>query len=225
MSKFYKPINDPEEWKSLLADPDKHWREDYSAMSLAYCWEGANDFPKSVKKVFRHSGMKLFQNVELLLAFPEYKVALPPRGGRPSQNDIFILAKGNNQLITIAVEGKAMESFGETVAEWKRNFTRGKQVRLKYLCDLLILDGGNIDQIRYQLLHRTASAVILAEQFNAKNALMLVHAFKENKDSFKDYCNFLRLFGKKGKPDSVTSAKTVNGIKLFFGWVNEPRDH
>ena len=137
------------------------------------------------------------------------------------QNDIFILARGNNQLISITVEGKALEPFGDIVDEWKSDFTKGKQTRLKFLCDLLQLDKKQIGHIRYQLLHRTASAIILAEKFNAKNALMLVHSFKENQESFDDYCNFLKLFGKRGKADSITSPKTVNGIRLFFGWVNE----
>jgi len=68
-----------------------------------------------------------------------------------------------------------------------------------------------------------ASAIILAEKFNAKNALMLVHSFAPNNDTFEDYCQFLKLFGKKGKADSITYPKTTNGIKLFFGWVNEKR--
>lgn len=223
MSKFFIPANNPEDWKCLLAKPSMHWKDGYSAKSLAYCWQGANDFPKSVKKVFRHSGMKLFQNVELLLAFPEYGVALPPRGGRPSQNDIFILAKGNKQLITVAVEGKALEPFGDIVDEWKSDFTEGKQTRLKFLCDLLQLDETKIGHIRYQLLHRTASAIMLAERFTARNALVLVHSFAPNDESFEDYCQFLKLFGKKGKADSITSAKTVKGTTLFFGWVNEKR--
>ena len=221
MSKFFIPANNPEDWKLLLAEPGKHWKDEYSAKSLAYCWQGVNDFPKSVKKVFKNSGMQLFQNVKLLFAFPEYKVALPPRGGHPSQNDIFILAKGNNQLISIAVEGKALEPFGETIAEWKSNSTKGKQTRFTFLCDLLQLDKKKIGHIRYQLLHRTASAIILAEKFNAKNALMLVHSFKANIEAFQDYQRFLELFGVKGEVDSLSYAKRINGIKLFFGWVNQ----
>jgi len=80
MSKFYIPSNSPEDWKSLLADPDKHWRTGYSAKALAYSWQEAGDFPHSVKKVFKASGIKLFQFIEMLIALPEYKVSLP--GGR-----------------------------------------------------------------------------------------------------------------------------------------------
>ncbi|MEE8469897.1 MAG: hypothetical protein V3S51_01045, partial [Dehalococcoidia bacterium] len=109
------------------------------------------------------------------------------------------------------------------VDEWKSDFTKGKQTRLKFLCDLLQLDRPKIGHIRYQLLHRTASAIMLAERFNAKHALMLVHSFAPSNETFEDYCEFLKLFGKKGKADSITSAKTIKGIRLFFGWVNEKR--
>jgi len=224
VSKFFKPIKDPKEWRWLLAKPRKHWKEGCSAKSLAYSWQEANDFPSSVQKVFVNSGMKLFQNIELSLGFPEYEVSLPG-GKRASQNDIFILAKGNNQLISITVEGKALESFDKPIDEWKLKDYGGKGERLDFLCNKLQLDKTKVGRIRYQLLHRTASAIILAEEFNAKNALMLVHSFKENQESFDDYCSFLKLFGKRGKADSITSPKTINGIKLFFGWVNEPRDH
>lgn len=222
MSKFFIPTNSPEDWKSLLADPDKHWKTGYSAKALAYAWQEAGGFPRSVKRVFKNSGIKLFQDIEMLIALPEYKVPLPG-GRRASQNDIFVLAKGNGQLISIAVEGKVDESFGEVIADWKLHDMGGKKVRLKFLCEVLQLDMNKIDHIRYQLLHRAASAVIEAKKFNAENALMLVHAFKKTKEnydqSFQDYCQFLELFGAEGKPDSIVPGKKIDGINLYFGWV------
>ncbi len=224
MSKFFIPSNTPEDWKSLLADPDKHWKTGYSAKALAYCWQEANDFPHSVKKVFKSSGIKLFQDIEILLAFPEYTVPLKPYRSRASQSDIFILAKGNGQLISIAVEGKVDESFGEVIADWKLHDMGGKKVRFEFLCEVLQLNEDKIDRIRYQLLHRTASAVIEAKKFNARNALMLVHAFKKTKEyydqSFQDYGQFLGLYGAEGKPDSIVRGGNINGINLYFGWVN-----
>ena len=227
MSKFFVPSNTPEDWKSLLADPVKHWRTGYSAKALAYAWQEADDFSHSVKRVFKNSGIKLFQDVELLLAFPEYTVPLKPYRSRPSQSDIFILAKGNDQLIPIAVEGKVDESFGELVADWKLHDMGGKKVRLKFLCEVLQLDVNKIDHIRYQLLHRTASAIIEAKKFNARNALMLVHAFKKTKEnydqSFRDYGQYLGLFRAKGKPDSIVRGGNIDGINLYFGWVKGER--
>jgi len=225
MSRFFVPATSPEDWKSLLAEPDKHWREGYSAKLLADCWQGANDFPASVKRIFRNSEIRLFRDVKLLLAFPEYKVALPPRGGRPSQNDIFILAEGNNELVSITVEGKVAESFDRTIAEWKADDGKGKETRLTFLCALLQLDKEQIGHIRYQLLHRTASAIIEGKRFKAENALMLVHSFGhkrgEDNEGFADYCRFLELFGVRGKIDSLKFAKNLDGIDLFFGWVKE----
>jgi len=222
MSKFFVPSNTPEDWKALLADPDKHWKTGYSAKALAYCWQEANDFPHSVKRVFKNSGIELFRNIEMLIAFPEYKVSLPG-GKRASQNDIFILARSDGQLISIAVEGKVDESFGEVIADWKLHDRGGKKVRLKFLCEVLQLDMNKIDHIRYQLLHRTASAVIEAKKFNAENALMLVHAFKKTKEnydqSFRDYGQFLELFSAEGKPDSIVRGGNIDGINLYFGWV------
>lgn len=220
MSKIFIPASKPEDWRSLLAKPDKHWRTGYSAKTLAYCWQEAGGFPKCVKMVFRDSGIELFQDLRLLLAFPEYKVPFPPRGGRPSQNDIFVLARGNNQLVSIAVEGKALEPFDKYVSEWKSRTGKGKAIRLKFLCDKLQLEINEVDHIRYQLLHRTASAIIEAEKFKTENALMLVHSFSQSDEWFEDYEQFLNLFGLKDiRPDSIVYAKNIAGIDLYFGWV------
>jgi len=223
VSKFFVPAKHPEDWKPLLAKPRKHWRTGYSAKSLAYCWQEASNFPSPVKKVFRNSGIALFQNIELLMAFPEYKVPLPPYSSRPSQSDIFILAKGNDQLVSIMVEGKVDESFGEIIGDWKLHDRGGKKVRLRFLCDVLQLHVNKIDYIRYQLLHRTASAVIEAKKFEAVNALMVVHSFSQlkekNNERFQDYCQFLKLFDVEGKMNSLAFAKNIGGINLYFGWV------
>jgi hypothetical protein len=219
MNKIFIPTRSPEYCKSLLAEPDKHWKTGYSAKALAYCWQEANDFPECVRKVFKKSGIELFQNIVLLLAFPEYQVVLPG-GARPSQNDIFILAKGNDQLVSIMVEGKVSEPFGDTVAEWRKHDSAGKEVRLKFLLDELGMEENErIDTIRYQLLHRTASAMIEAKRFKAENALMLVHSFSRSDEGFDDYRRFLALFGVTAEPDSLVFAKSINGIDLYFGWV------
>lgn len=218
IGKFFRPINNPEEWRQLLADPDKQWKTDYSAKTLAYCWQEARDFPPEVRKVFHNSGIDVFKDIEMLIAFPEYKVPLPG-GRRAAQNDIFVLAKGNEQLVSIMVEGKMSEPFGDTIAKWKAGYGRGRRTRLSYLCDLLGLDMAAVDRIRYQLLHRTASALIEAKKFNAPNALMLVHSFSRENKWFEDYERFLALFGVTGKVDSLVFGRNINGVKLYFGWV------
>jgi hypothetical protein len=64
MEKIFVPAKSPEDWNLLLAEPNKHWKNGYSAKALAYCWQEANDFPKSVKTVFNKSGINIFKNIE-----------------------------------------------------------------------------------------------------------------------------------------------------------------
>lgn len=215
---FYRLIENPEDWQLLLAEPDKHWRTGYSAKALAHCWQESRGFPPEVRRVFRRSGIDVFQDIEMLVAFPEYKVPLPG-GRRASQNDIFILAKGAGQLVSITVEGKVSEPFGDTIAGWKAQAGRGKEARLKYLCDLLGLDPASVNHVRYQLLHRAASALIEAKKFNAPNAVMLVHSFSRENEWFEDYERFLDLLGVTGRPDSVVLTRNINGVNLYLGWV------
>ena len=218
MGKFYIPTTGPEDWKKLLADPEKQWRSGYSAKALACCWEEAGGFPESVEKVFSQSELELVKGIEFLLGFPEYKV--PLKGGRrPSQNDILVLAHSRGQLITIAVEGKVAESFGPTISRWKKPDSQGKRCRLDYLCGLLGLSGESLDHIRYQLLHRAASALIEAERFNASAAMMLVHSFSQEHIWFEDYQAFINLFGKSGTPNSITHVGERNGVELYLSWV------
>lgn len=80
LNNIYVPTCKPDDWKSLLAEPEKHWKKGYSARALAYCWEEADGFPECVRAVFTSSEVELFQDIKLLLAFPEYKV--PLRGGQ-----------------------------------------------------------------------------------------------------------------------------------------------
>lgn len=123
---FFIPANEPEDWRGLLADPDKHWKKGRSAKALAYSWQNSLWFPSEVCAVFKKSNLKIFQDIELLFAFPEFKVNLPG-GSRPSQNDIFVLAKGNSELIAIAVEGKVTEEFDVKVKDWTKKKNGNKQ--------------------------------------------------------------------------------------------------
>jgi hypothetical protein len=88
--KLYHPINNPEEWEPLLAKPDRHWKTGYSAKALAYSWQEASGFPLEIRQLFQDPDIGIFQDIEVLVAFPEYKVPLLG-GHRASQNDIFVL--------------------------------------------------------------------------------------------------------------------------------------
>jgi hypothetical protein len=218
MSNFYIPSQGPDSWKEFLAEPDKQWKTGYSAKSLAYCWEEAQGFPKSVQKVFKECPYELFHSMELLIGIPEHKVPLPG-GSTESQNDIYVLAKSGNELVSIAVEGKVNEPFGPTVSEKLKDPSPGVVKRLDFLCDLLQIKDHKLDSIRYQLLHRTASALIEAERFCTPHALMLVHSFSQEHMWFEDYAAFAKLYDLSVQPDSITYVGEISYKKLYLGWV------
>ena len=218
---FFVKTSTPEDWKLQLAEPDKQWENGYSAKDLAYCWMKAKGFPSSVKSVFLNSDYDVFKDIVFLAGFVEHKVPLPPERGHPSQNDIFVLAKSNKGLVSIAVEGKVDESFDKTVKEWRKNESKGKKTRLNYLTKLLQISQDNLEDIRYQLLHRTASAIIEAKRFNASTALMLVHSFSKTHKWFDDYANFASLFGITTKLNTIHLAKRIDDVDLYLAWVAE----
>jgi hypothetical protein len=216
MSKFLIPTTSPEDWQRLLAEPDKHWKSGYSAKALAYSWERSQGFPAEVQTVLSTSGP--FTDIEMLLAIPEHQVPLP--GGRtPSQSDIWILARAGSALVSIAVEGKVHEPFGPTLDEWLTDGRSGKETRLAYLQEQLGLSKMPPGSVRYQLLHRTASAVIEAKRFHAAHAILLVHSFSQSQEWFSDYVAFAGLFGAEAHINRLVSVGERSGVSLHLCWV------
>jgi hypothetical protein len=220
MSKIYVPITSAEEWKKLLAEPEKQWRMGYSARTLAASWLAADGFPPGISALFESSGLPAFQSVMPFIIIPEHKVLLPPRSGHPSQNDLFVLAKASDgSLISMTVEGKVLESFGRRIGEWMKYVTSGKRTRLTFLLKKLGLPEKIPDQIRYQLLHRLASAVIEAERFGARQAIMVIHSFSQTDKWFSDFEAFVSLYEANVKVGELTHLKKINGISMYAGWV------
>jgi len=213
LSKIYLPTSSAEQWAAFLAEPAKQWRQGYSARTLAFAWQEAGGFPVEVGSVLTSA----FPSAELLLALPEHQVPLPG-GARSSQNDIWVLARSEHQLISMAVEGKVSEPFGPTVQEWQAESSPGKVKRLAYLLSLLGLSSVP-DTIRYQLLHRTASAIIEAQRFNAAHAVMLVHSFSPSSDWFQDYAAFVSLLGGSAAAGKMIPVGSRSGVSLHLAWV------
>jgi len=218
MPKFFAPADDPADWQQLLADPVKHWRTGYSAKSIAYSWTEAKGFPREVQAVLDGSDAACLHDLEFLIGIPEHEVPLPG-GRRPSQNDVFVLAKGSDGLVSITVEGKVSESFDSPVDQRFAKPTPGQSTRLAFLLDLLELNRGNVGGIGYQLLHRTASAILEARRFGASHAVMLVHSFSQEMAHFDDYKNFVGLYGQTAEANRLYEAKQLGDITLYLGWV------
>lgn len=216
LGKILVPADSPDDWQRFLAEPEKQWKTGFSARSMAYCWQEAGGIPTDVVNVLEQA--PAFSGIETLFVIPEHKVPLPG-GSRSSQNDAWVLARANGELVSIAVEGKVSEPFGPSLKEWDSNSSAGKKKRFQYLCSILEFGMNLGDKIRYQLLHRTASAIIEAQRFNATSAVMLVHSFSQTEEWFSDYEDFLSLFGAEAKANSIVSVGARSGVSLYFAWV------
>jgi hypothetical protein len=208
----------PDDWQVLLADPKKHWKTGYSARTLAHCWEAVEGFPPEVERALHQTDEPSLSVITPLLAIPEFKVPLPG-GVRPSQNNLFVLARGAKGPISIMVEGKVSESFGPRLDEWHADASEGKDQRFRFLLHTLGLLEEPTASIRYQLLHRAASAVITGEQFRAAAAVMLIHSFSEQRFGWTDYRAFAKLFGVDAKEGVVQRLGVDSTVPLFGVWV------
>lgn len=220
MNKIYIPTKDAECWRDFLADKDKHWQKGFSAMETALSWEKAKGMPKEIQKMVSTNAN--FEGMELLLALPEFKVNLSG-GSKPSQNDILALFRTENALTVMTVEGKAKEDFDKKIIDWKQSRSeKGAKERLGFLLEKIGIKDKVIDSLRYQLFHRLASALIMAEKFHAKNAIMTIQSFNDNnkENHFDDFTQFMELYGISSVEKSkLYKLAELNGIEVFAGWV------
>lgn len=210
MSRILTPTTSPLDWKALLADPEKHWRWGYSAMSAALSWETAKGLPPEIAAV-------LGPDAELLLAIPEHKVPMPGRG-RESQCDVFALVRAQGNTIAIAVEAKVNEPFGPTVGEWLVDASEGKKERLASICALLGC-APPPDRLRYQLFHRTSAAVIEAARFKTDRAAMVVQSFSASAKWFDEFEAFANHLGTDVTLEQASRLRRSSGPDLTLAWV------
>jgi hypothetical protein len=206
------PSTGPEDWKRLLAQPELHWKAGRSAMSAALSWERASGLPTEIAGFFS-------PDAELLLAIPEYKVALPG-GRRDSQSDIFALVRASGNTIACMVEAKVNESFGQPLEEWLRNASDGKKERLSFICGYLGLIQSSLPHtLYYQLLHRSAAAVLTARRFKTDEAAMIIQSFSPEQRWFSEFGQFAALFGKTAAIGVPMTVALPDGMHLTLGWA------
>jgi len=214
VSRILVPSAGPDSWRQFLAKPDLHWAVGYSARTVAQSWEAADGLPPEVQAIL----YPVLGPVELLLALPEHKTPLPG-GRRDSQSDVFALGRHRGGLVACTVEGKVDEPFGPTVGDWMRDASPGKVERLAYVCGLL----GIVDcppDVHYQLLHRTAAALIEAARFCVTDAAMVVHSFSPQRRWFGAYERFAELLVPGCRAAEPVVTTTPAGRRLMLGWAS-----
>lgn len=228
MSRLVVETRGLSDWRSRLADPDKQWVQGFSAFEAAIAWESAQSTDSGIPPTIlgllnQHSE---FSDAKMIIGIVEHKVALP-FGKRPSQNDVWTLVRVGKDMLSLAVEAKAGESFAEFVSVWlkMKDKDSDKDARLDFLLRTLGIPGMDVSDVRYQLLHRTVSALIEADRVGAKYAAMIVQSFKnpkrksDPKAQLRDFLIFGEKLGTAVEENRLVRVPNRKGVQLYLGWV------
>lgn len=216
MSKILLPAQDISDWKGLLADPEKQWKPGYSAMATARSWMSADGLPPEISALFE-------SDPELIFAVPEHKVPLPG-GRRDSQCDVFALLRAQDQTVALAVEAKVNEPFDRTLGDWLADGSEGKKQRLQAICDYLECPEPPAD-LRYQLFHRSAAAIIESKRLKTDAAAMVVQSFSQEHRWFDDFAAFCAFLGTESERGVLHKRLLSDGRSLMLAWVTGAERH
>jgi len=218
MKRIFVPTQNGTDWQRLLGKPKLHWKKGRSAMSAAACWEEADpNLPAEVQAVLNSGGEPAISNLELLAAIPEWEVALPG-GNTASQTDVMAFTRNSECLVILGVEAKVDEAFGPTLEEKKAKAT-GKQLdRITFLEAELGCTKPFSNTVRYQLLHRSVSALLTARAFHAPVAVMLVHSFSPKSARRSDFSAFCEELSCKVLSPDLFEVPNIKDARLILGW-------
>ncbi|MBY0270735.1 MAG: hypothetical protein K2X06_12755 [Burkholderiales bacterium] len=219
MKRVFVPTKSGADWQVLLAKPKLHWKVGASAMTAAAAWEAAaGDLPPEITCLLDSSREKFLLSQRLLLALPEWQVPLP--GGITTSNtDVLAICRNDLGVCILGVEAKVLEDFGPLVAEKRAESSSGQTGRLTYLHSLLGVERFD-DSIRYQLLHRTASALLTAREFHAVAAVMLVHAFDTPASQRADFEAFRVSLNAQEVAPLVYKVPSFDNPSLYLAWCD-----
>jgi hypothetical protein len=206
------PVTRAEELRDLLP-PDKqhHYRDGYSMAEAAKLWVSATGrVPPKIADIIGSD--------KLDSAHFEYLVYV--WGGGMSMTDIMAFVPCG----VIAVEAKAREGLGPLVFDWivekaavnSASPPHRQSVVDRYAAGLGV-SSKELMSCRYQLLHRTLSAALTAENAGASRAWMIVESFAppgsiEHRCNLADFNRFIDLVGVQPR---------LAGRQVTIDWVQE----
>jgi len=219
MKRILVPTQTGADWQRLLAKPEAHWKPGASAMTAAASWEAAAcALPPEISNLLESSREPLLTGQRLLVAMPEWPVALPG-GSTASNTDVLAICRNEQGLCVLGVEAKVFEDFGPLLSEKRAQAASGQQRRLEYLQRLLGVEHFE-DTIRYQLLHRTASALLTAREFHARSAVMVVQAFDTPASQRLDFDAFRSVLRAVELAPFIYQVPNFQGPALFLAWCD-----
>ena len=226
MSRLFIGTRGAGSWRDRLASPDRQWKRGFSAFETAVAWEQASKsisgIPTAIDKLLRESA---YRDPVLLLAVAEHKVDLPG-GTAASQSDVWAFVSTSAGTLSMTVEAKAREAFGDEILEkWliagrTEASIANRKERWNYVSSHLPESDAFL-QVRYQMLHRCAASVVEARRLGCQHAAFVVQAFNTPDTSFQDYavfCHALKIPAVRGS----LATTLVGGISLSVGWADCP---
>ncbi len=191
-----RTINSMARWLELAPPKSPgHWKAGRSAMETARAWLGGGDgvLPAEVEALLvasPHFGTPLRWTAE-----PEAKLRFDSFAGEPRNSDLLMIGTDAKGDYVVAVEAKADETFGGSVATALRNAAQRKEknprsngeLRIQQLEEALLgaqREGeAPLSELRYQLLTATAGLLCEAERRGATRAVLLIHEFVTDETS------------------------------------------
>ena len=167
------------------------WKAGRSAVETARAWVEVEppNLPVEVAEVLdSHDD---FEALTEWRAEPEALVPFDDMGGQPSNVDLLLEGQDLHGRVVMALEGKADEPFGATVAktfsaalERRVASPRSRGVdRIQGLAGTLFTPNTTpgiprVVELRYQLLTASAAALAFAQRTGADRAVVLIHEFR-----------------------------------------------
>ena len=227
------PITDWEMWSR----PKRafQWEPERSAMELAKAWFQNTDISPPEEIIHLLNSSERLKGLSLLRGIPERVTSLPERGGGRN-HDLWVVGQTNQERVTICIEAKADEPFGnETVAEYRASaFKRresGESTRAPERIEqlLALVPGGDSgwDGIRYQLLTAVCGTAIQASRDGSTLAVFVVHEFHTLKTTranirtnAKHFDEFMAVIGVSQTPVTaglLYGSVVVSGVDCLIG--------
>jgi hypothetical protein len=168
----------------MLAGPvsAKHWKVDRSARELARAWIENGACAHVEGLLSAHPDLA---PVTLEEATAEKRTRFDDIPHGPRNHDLLVLGSAAPGRIVVGVEGKADETFGETLARYRdreRSPASRATERLEKLTRTFfgrtLAEDGSLETVRYQLRSALAGTLADARSQDAAAAILLVHEFR-----------------------------------------------
>jgi hypothetical protein len=191
---------------------EKQWRDGRSAKELAAAWfrAGTAAPPRELAELL--DTVQATRALRLTSAVAEKVTRLDDFDPGHRNHDLVLVGEGVAGRVVVAIEAKADESFGATVAEAlaaarRRTRETGKSsnlpARVAELCGAVLGCAADVaEALRYQLIYGIAGTLIEAKLHRAAAAVFLIHEFRsawthdaKHVENRNDLCDFVGRLG------------------------------